>query len=254
MNMKLNTTRIIVGSLVLLFVLISMGSCVSMQKLRYLNNIDEIREPIVNPREPKLIKPFDKISIKIISLDEKASELFKSEGLSQAAYVVDNSGDIDYPFIGRLNVNGLTLEQASRKLEGALSEFTTSADVSMDFTENSFSILGEAQKQGTFTFSKDLLTIYEALALAGGITQYGDRKNLILIRQEGYKIMYYKLNLTDFRIAEKEFYYIQPNDILIVEPMGFARWYNLNIGYFSLVISSLSTVLILYTYIFGLKR
>lgn len=254
MNMKLNATRIIVGSIVLLFFLVSMGSCVSIEKLRYLNNIDELREPIINPREPKLIKPFDKISIRIISLDEKASELFKSEGISQTAYVVDNTGNIDYPFVGKLNVSGLTLEQASKKLEGALSEFTTSADVSMDYTENSISILGETMKQGTFTFSKDVLSIYEALALAGGITQYGDRKNLVLIRQEGYKIMHYKLNLTDFRIAEKEFYYIQPNDILIVEPLGFARWYNLNVGYFSIVISSLSTVLILYTYIFGLNR
>jgi polysaccharide export outer membrane protein len=68
-------------------------------------------------------------------------------------------------------------------------------------------------------FPQDKLNIYEALALGGGLTRFGNRRNIILIRQEGDKIMHYKLNLSDSKISGKDYYYVLPNDVIIVEPL-----------------------------------
>ena len=76
------------------------------------------------------------------------------------------------------------------------------------------------QQQGVYAFSQDKLNIYEALALGGGLTRYGNRKNIILIRQEGERIMHHKLNLSDSKIASKDYYYILPNDVIVVEPLS----------------------------------
>jgi len=91
--------------------------------------------------------------------------------------------------------------------------------VTVKYIDNQVSILGEVSNQGQYTFSQDKLTIYEALSLGGGLTRYGDRKKVILVRQEGDKIMHHKLNLSDSKIASKDYYYVLPNDVVIVEPL-----------------------------------
>ncbi len=110
------------------------------------------------------------------------------------------------------------------------------------------SLLGEVQQQGVYTFSQDKLNIYEALALGGGITRYGNRKNVILIRQEGDKIMHHKLNLSDSKIASKDFYYILPNDVIVVEPLKSISTSYQNITYTTILtsITTLVAVLLLF--------
>lgn len=105
--------------------------------------------------------------------------------------------------------------------------------------------MGEVQRQGVFPFSQDKINIYEALALGGGLTRYGDRKNIMLIRQESDKIIHYKLNLSDSKIAGKDYYYIMNNDVIVVEPMKAISWSYNNIT-FTTVLSTLATFLSLY--------
>ena len=134
-------------------------------------------------------------------------------------YLVDEAGDIDFPFVGKINVGSLTLTDAATKIQKALNEYVANTTILVKYIDSQVSVLGEVQQQGTYTFSQDKLNIYEALALGGGITRYGNRKNVILIRQEGDKIMHHKLNLSDSKIASKDFYYILPNDVIVVEPL-----------------------------------
>lgn len=239
------------------FIMVFIISCVPIQKLRYLNDIDEIQEPYINPREQKLIMPFDKISIGVYSIDEKTNQLFNSKSSESnvsssggTAYVVDLAGNINYPFIGKVNVNGLTPEQAGIKLGKALSDYVSSASVTVNFLESKVTIMGEVNGQGVFSFNQDKLTIYEALALGGGISNFGNRKNVILIRQEGDKIMHHKLDLSDSRIAGKDYYYIQANDVIIVEPIKSSSWYNFNSGNFATIMGTITTLLVIYTFMF----
>ena len=110
------------------------------------------------------------------------------------------------------------------------------------FIDNQVSVLGEVQRQGVFSFSQDKLNIYEALALGGGLTRYGNRKNIILIRQEGDRILHHKLNLADSKIAGKEYYFVLPNDVIVVEPLKSISSSYSNITY-TTILTSITTLI-----------
>jgi polysaccharide export outer membrane protein len=197
----------------------------------------------------KLIMPFDKLYIKVYSIDEKTNLLLSSNesmgsssSTSMIGYYVDESGDIYYPLVGKIKVGGLSTIQASAKITETLNESVSVSSVIVRYIENNVTLVGEVNRQGSYPFNQDKLNIYEALALGGGISQYGNRKNIILIRQEGDKIMHHKLDLSDSKIAGKNYYYIQANDVIIVEPMR-----NLSTSFgnntYSLVLSSISSII-----------
>lgn len=213
------------GIVILLFVFAC--SCVPVRQLSYFNDIEELEKPVANPRTQKAIMPFDRLYIRILSIDPQTRDIFNipeearyspsSDAL--IGYLVDESGNIEFPFVGKINVGSLTLDEAGNKIEQALSEYVANTTILVKFIDNQVSILGEVQQQGVYSFSQQKLNIYEALALGGGLTRYGNRKNIILIRQEGERIMHHKLNLSDSKIASKDYYYILPNDVIVVEPL-----------------------------------
>jgi len=167
-------------------------------------------------------------------------------------YLVDEKGNINFPFVGDINVGDLTLAQAASKIQKALSDYVSNTSVVVKYVDNQVTIMGEVLRQGVFGFSQDKLTIYEALGLGGGITRYGDRKNVILVRNEGEKIMHYRLNLSDSKIASRDYYYIYPNDVIIVEPLKAISTSYSNVT-FTTILSSITTLIaILYFYI-GVK-
>ena len=139
-------------------------------------------------------------------------------------------------------MGSLTLKDAATKIQSALNEYIANTTVVVKFIDNQVSILGEVMQQGVYAFTQDKLTIYEALALGGGLTRYGNRKNIILIRQEGDRIMHHKLNLSDSKIASKDYYYILPNDVIVVEPLNSISSSYSNITY-TTILSSISTLI-----------
>jgi polysaccharide export outer membrane protein len=203
-------------------------SCVPTKKLSYFNDIDELQEPVANPKIQKTILPFDRLYVKVLSIDPQTTQIFNTSDEirfsgygenSIIGYLVDEAGEINFPFVGKINVASLTTAEASLKIQNALNEYVANTSVTVKFIDNKVSVLGEVTNQGVYSFSQDKINIYEALALGGGLTRYGNRKNVILMRQEGEKIMHHKLDLSDSKIASKEFYYIHPNDVLVVEPL-----------------------------------
>lgn len=248
-NNKRNETIWIV---VILFTLLNF-SCVSYNKLKYFNDINEISEPYTNPREQKLIVPFDNLYIKVLSIDEQTNQIFDANAgggsLFLITYPVDDKGNIDFPFVGSINLEGLNISQASTKIQTALSAYVPKASVIVRFVENTVTVMGQVSQQGTFSYTQDKLNIYEALSLGGGISQYGDRKNVILMRQEGNKIVHRKINLSDSKIASKDYFYILPKDVLFVEPMKPISW-SYNSGTFSTILSTITSMLALYVVFF----
>lgn len=241
----------ILRAAIILLVFITV-SCVPKRELSYFNDIDELEEPIVNPRTQKVIMPFDKLYIKVLSIDLQTSQIFNtteemrsssyggSSGL--LGYLVDESGNINFPFVGDINVVGMTTAQAGEKIQKSLSDYVSNTSIVVKFVDNQVTILGEVQRQGVFSYSQDKLNIYEALGLGGGISRYGDRENIILMRHEGDKIMHYKLNLADSKIASKDFYYILSNDVIVVEPLKAISSSYSNIT-FTTVLASITTLI-----------
>lgn len=230
------------------------GSCVSVNKVRYFTDVDSIEEPVTNPREQKVIMPYDHLYIKVLSIDENTNRLFDvnqgNAGLQvMITYLVDKDGNIDFPFIGNISLAGMTISQASIKLQTALSQYVPKASLIVRFLENKVTVMGQVEHQGVFPFTQDKLNIYEALALGGGISQHGDRRNVVLIRQEKDKIIHQRINLSDSRIASKDYYYILPNDVLVVEPMRTIFW-TYNNSTFSTIMTTFTSLIALYVIFF----
>ena len=168
---------------VVIILLFTTGSCVPTSKLSYFNDLDEIEEPGLNPRTQKLIMPFDKIYIKVISIDDKTNQIFNATEEMRVGsangilgYLVDEAGNVNFPFVGNINVLSLTTAQASEKIQKALSDYVPNTSVTVKYIDNQVTIMGEVLRQGVYPFTQDKLNIYEALGLGGGLTQYGDRK------------------------------------------------------------------------------
>ena len=224
-------------------------SCVPTKQLSYFNDLDELNEPGVNPRTQKLIMPFDKLYIKVISIDPQTSQIFNAteemrSGVNNGiiGYLIDEKGNVDFPFVGNINVASLTTAQAAEKIQKDLSDYVPNTSVTVKYVDNQVTVLGEVKQQGVFPFIQDKLNIYEALGLGGGLTQYGDRKKIILIRNEGPKIMHYRLDLSDSKIAGKDYYYILPNDVIVVEPLKALSSSYQNITY-TTILSSITTLI-----------
>jgi polysaccharide biosynthesis/export protein len=234
---------------VIILMLIFTASCVPIRQLNYFNDLNDLQEPGVNPRKQKLIMPFDKLYIKVLSIDEKTNQIFNTteemrSGTSNGVlgYLVDEKGNVDFPFVGNINVMSLTTSQAAEKIQKALSDYVSQISVTVKYIDNQVTVMGEVKQQGVYSFIQDKLNIYEALGLGGGLTQYGDRKKVILVRNVGDKIMHYRLNLSDSKIAEKDYYYILPNDVIIVEPMNALSSSYQNITY-TTILSSITTLI-----------
>jgi polysaccharide export outer membrane protein len=246
----LNKMKLLFKGTVVLIVVISV-SCVPTRKLSYFNDINQLEEPTINPRIQKPIMPFDRIYIRVVSIDPQANLIFNSSdemrsgGSSSTGilgYLIDERGNVNFPFVGDINVGSLTTSQAATKIQQALSEYIPNTSVTVKYIDNQVTVVGEVLRQGVFDFTQDKLNIYEAIGLGGGITRYGDRKNVILIRHEGEKIVHYRLNLTDSKIATKDYYYILPNDVIVVEPLKAISSSYANITY-TTVLSSITTLI-----------
>jgi len=237
--------------LIILLALLA-GSCVPTSQLSYFNDIDELNEPTVNPRTQKLIKPFDKLYVRVLSIDLQTSQIFNASDEMRMGsygslagligYPVDEDGNINFPFVGNINVLSLTTTEAAAKIQSALSDYVSNTSIVVKYVDNQVTIMGEVQRQGVYSFSQDKLNIYEALGLGGGLTRYGDRKNIILVRNDEGKVMRYRLNLSDSKIANKSYYYIIPNDVIIVEPLDAISTSYSNITY-TTILSTITTAL-----------
>jgi polysaccharide export outer membrane protein len=224
-------------------------SCVPVKNLSYFNDINDLAEPGINPRTQKVIQSFDKLYIRVYSIDPQTSAIFSDieemrYGVENSVigYLVDEKGEINFPFVGNINVVSLTTEQASKKIHEALNDYVSNTSVIVKYVDNQVTVMGEVLNQGVYTFTKDKLNIYEALSLGGGLTRYGNRNNIILVRNKGDKIMHYRLKISDSQITSKDTYYILPNDVLVVEPLKAISSSYQNITY-TTILASITTLI-----------
>jgi len=202
-------------------------SCVSKKKVIYFQEIDTASTENKSNYEP-VIKTDDVLYINVTTLDPKASEPFnigKSEGVTGAGmqverstYLVDNAGTIQFPVLGTLKVSGLNKSQVKEILFTKISEYAKDPVINLRIVNYKVSVLGEVANPGSYTISSDRITIPEALALAGDMTLFGKRENVLLIREtEGVKTTV-RINMTDPNMLNSPYYYLTQNDVLYVEP------------------------------------
>ncbi len=233
------------------------GSCVPYKKLVYLrDNPEQPKDIYYNLRTEKTIQPGDKLYVSVYSVDEKTASLFsnriysgREESVSLFSYSVDEDGNINFPFLGLIQLKGANLIEAQKKIEDALEQYVPSVTITVRFVGNNIFMLGEVARPGGYPFYDEKVNILEAMAYAGGINTFGDKSNITLIREKNDSIYYYDVDLTSREITQSEFYYLLPNDIIIVGATKANYRSYRDLGLISAILSSITTSIALLSFI-----
>jgi polysaccharide export outer membrane protein len=207
-----------------------LSSCIPHDKLKYVQDetSTEIKPVYQHIRPEKRIRPFDNLYINVMSIDEQTARIFSNQNnsingelnVNLFSYTVNERGAIDFPFIGDIFLSGLTLTEAKVKVESELSQYLSNTAITMKFVNSNITVLGEVRNQGEFPFFKEQINIFQALGYAGGITDYGDKSKVTLIREHENEFRYSYLNLTDKKIVESPYFYLEPGDVVIVDAVN----------------------------------
>ena len=213
-----------------------LAGCGSSKNVPYFTNIDSISLAASKGLYEARIMPKDRLTITVNTTDPKASALFNltvsntvgtsgqlSTGVgSLQGYLVDNSGFINFPIIGRLHVAGLTTSECQDLIHDKVKYYLAKGEnpiVTVTLASYRITVLGEVSKPGVVPVSTEKMSVVEALAQSGDLTIYGRRDNILLIREDASGEKHsYRLNLNDANIINSPYYYLQQNDIVYVQP------------------------------------
>ena len=218
-------------SVFLVFVGLSpLTSCKTPRDIAYLQDAME-NVPIQTQTDGNIrFQPGDKLSIYVHSRDPQLMELFNLTGSNnmsnsnttgRGAYTVDPRGEIDFPVLGLIKVQGFTRNEVAQTVKSMLLERSLCNDpvITVEFYNMNFSILGDFSGSGTRAITKDKITLLEAISMAGDLEINGLRKNVMVLRQEGDQQIPYRVDLTSANsIYNSPVYYIRQNDVVYVEP------------------------------------
>lgn len=235
------------------------NSCISQRDLEYIRK--DTKTPIAFDEAKYadyLLRPNDALYIKISSVDDASSNIFaQADEMTGSidpysaylnSYTIDREGFVQLPVIGMIKASGKTTMQVSQIIKDSVENILSMPVVTVKLVNQYVSILGEVNNPGHFVFSQDKFTIFNALGMAGDITPYGDRKHVIITRNEFGKTTKRSFDLTNPNILSSDYYYIQPNDLIYIKPMRKRIW-GVEEFPFSLIMSTITTGLVIYTFI-----
>lgn len=211
--------------LVAIVLMVSLGSCVSKKEMIYLQDTEGIKalEEIVKV-EPK-IQQNDILYINVSALDAEAAlpfNLFEAGNTTSIpkpiTYLVNFDGDINFPVLGKIKVEGFTTKEITNHLTETLAVYIKNPIVNIRLTNFKVTVLGEVKSPGTYPVPNERISILEAIGLAGDLTIQGKRKKVTLIREQNGKRTFVDIDLTNKEILNSPYFYLAQNDVLIVEP------------------------------------
>ncbi len=215
----------------------TMASCGSTKDVAYFQNSKDVDLSNSQFLYDARIMPKDQLTITVSTVEQDAAVPFNltvptpytvatsRSSYSQAMlqmYLVDNDGNVNFPIVGTLHLGGLTKAEAENLIQEKIKPYMSNAQnpiVTVRMPGYQITVMGEVTRPGTFTVSREKITILEALAQAGDLTIYGVRNNVKLIREDaqGRKAIY-EMNLNDANIINSPYYYLQQNDVVYVTP------------------------------------
>ncbi len=230
----------------LFLMVLTASSCISNKRINYLQNLPgeesiELDEfiPYADVEYEYVLQPFDIVDIDFASSNEELLKAFEYQGATSSrggggmggmggamdvfyfsGYPLDKNGNVRMPILGLIKLSGLTEEEARDKVQDAInSYFKEDVDVRLRIGGIRFTALGEFNNVGTKVILKNRATIFDALAMAGESNILAKKNELFLIRQYDGGTKIHQINLNDRALLASPYYFIQPNDVLYLQPM-----------------------------------
>ena len=222
------------------------SSCISNKRITYLQNLPDNTPIALDEFIPYatvdyryILQPFDMVEIDFATSDAELTEAFSfqnsqrqvgmgagggggqgSDPLYFFGYSIDQEGSVEVPKLGKIKIAGLTEEEAKAKVEVEINSFfKEEVFVKLRIAGIRYTTLGEFNSVGVQIIYKNRATIFDALANSGETSLLGKKNQLFIIRQYGGGSKIHQINLNDRALLASPFYFIQPNDILYMEPM-----------------------------------
>jgi polysaccharide biosynthesis/export protein len=238
---------------VIIFTII-FSSCIPLNRLAYVQS--DASSPSDMRYEGQqidnIISAGDELFIRINSADEERVIGFQEGGRLQDAtllsYTVSDDGTIKLPYIDRITLAGLTLEEASDAIEAELSQYLFIPSVFIRFINTKVTVLGEVRNPGVYVFNYKNINILQAIGYASDITEFGNRRNVLVIREEGVERSKSYVDLTSDRILESEHYLLKSDDVIYVEPLRRKKYAMSTVPY-NLILSVITTGIVVFTFV-----
>lgn len=258
MKQKQPSFLLVISLVLALFLL---DGCVVNKKTTYLQTYDVGKYQSDSVFiETYRLQPTDNIFIRVITPDSRYAEMFNTvpvasptisateQSVDLLSYVVQLDGTVTMPYLGPIQVGGKTIAETTAILEQALAEYVTDVSITVKLVNYYVSILGEVSMPGRYPVYKQHLNIFQALAMAGDIDDFGNRYHVKVIRSSPDGSAIKEFDLTDRSIVDSEFYYVMPNDVIYVEPLP-GKFFAMNTFPFALILTSISTTILIISFV-----
>lgn len=255
-----------IKTITILALLLALGfaSCVPQKKMLYLKEAqmasENISKEYVNDRNIDYkLQPGDNLYIRFINtIDERGSAALTGDystsnrnymssdaSIYLQSYTLDEEGCIELPLTGKIELKNLTVDQAKDKLKAELDKFVNQTTIVVKLSNFNLTVLGEVSKPGLYKVYQSQINLFEAISMAGNMTNFAKRDEVRIIRQtdNGSEIVTVDMGMAD--ILSSPYYYLKPNDIIYVEPLPIKQWGFTTFPY-STVLSVVSLAVTLY--------
>jgi polysaccharide export outer membrane protein len=234
----------------IVFFFLFFSACTTTKNVAYfqdLTDTSKIYTQVINGTYEVQIQPDDILEIVVNSINAEAAAPFNMGNVNSAitpgsipttvgipstrtnpvstgsttngaGYLVNKDGNIDFPVLGSIQVKGLTITQLKDSLKIKLNKYLQDPIVNIRLLNYKVTVLGEVAHPSTYSIPSERITVVDAIGMAGDLTIYGKRENVLLIREENGERKFIRLNLNSSNIFESPYYYLKQNDIVYVEP------------------------------------
>lgn len=220
---KMNGFKIVVFVLIL-----SLTSCASKKKIAYFQDVksdfsvmnyepvlqtDDVLMIVISSVNPEVAAPYN---LKTVIVQGSSEVSLAQERLQ--TYLIDQEGNIEFPVIGKVYLAGSTRTEGVGLIKQKLSTHIKDPIVNLRILNYKISVLGEVNKPGVYPLQSERITLLEAISLAGDLSIYGKRTDVLVIREDKGVKTINKIDLTNSDFVNSDFYYLNQNDVVYVEP------------------------------------
>jgi polysaccharide export outer membrane protein len=237
---------------------------VSLKRVKYLQDVSEYQKDnkieFNNETGPAyIVQPGDNLYVDVSSLDSKnlnpfeANQRISYQNNSEMSvylnsYMVSDSGFINFPVVGKIAVAGLNVNEVKSKIQATINDFFQLTTVTVKLVNFKISLLGEVTRPGTFLVYQESINILQAISMAGDLLPYANRSKIMIIRKSGRGTTVHKINLLEASIFESPYYYLQPDDIVYIEPLN-SKNYAFTAFPYTVIFTTITTTLLILNFI-----
>ena len=241
------------------------SSCVPQKKMLYLKDAKMVSETMskeyLNDRNVDYkLQPGDNLFIRFINtIDERSAASLSGEYTNRTnylssessiylqSYTLDDDGCIELPLTGKIELKNLTVDAAKTKLQTALNMYVNETMVIVKLANFNLTVLGEVHRPGMYKVYQTQINLFEAISLAGNMTNFAKKNEVKIVRQtdDGSKVIVVDMGQAD--ILSSPYYYLKPNDVIVVEPLRIKQW-----GFTSFPYSTVISILTMGVTLFSL--